>query len=258
MRPDVARPSTAWRPRRAATGRAARDERLSAPTPSRRGCSPRTPTRSGSRRRASPCTGSAPSSTSARLPPTAGSPRTRARFHFVKRYGWEPWHFGFALNAGIASVGYGGARRRSAPALPSFVPARFAPAFARAAQRWSVSAALLAAQLYAGVELQPVRALAGGRAGHRAVHARAPRALRPAHPFDPRAAIDAQAHPCATCCARFASVPLALAAYNAGAGRVRACMCIPPIPETQAYVADILGLLHGAGDPPATPRGRWR
>jgi hypothetical protein len=25
-------------------------------------------------------------------------------------------------------------------------------------------------------------------------------------------------------------------------------MCIPPIPETVAYVAAILGLLHGAGD----------
>ena len=45
----------------------------------------------------------------------------------------------------------------------------------------------------------------------------------------------------------FGSVPLALAAYNAGPARVRACMCIPPIPETQAYVADILGLLTGAG-----------
>jgi hypothetical protein len=26
-------------------------------------------------------------------------------------------------------------------------------------------------------------------------------------------------------------------------------MCVPPIPETQAYVANILGLLNGAGDP---------
>ena len=48
---------------------------------------------------------------------------------------------------------------------------------------------------------------------------------------------------------QFGSVPLALAAYNAGPGRVRACGCVPPIPETQAYVADILGLVGGAGDP---------
>jgi hypothetical protein len=33
-----------------------------------------------------------------------------------------------------------------------------------------------------------------------------------------------------------------------GRSRVRACR-VPPIPETRAYVADILGLLGGAGDP---------
>ena len=47
----------------------------------------------------------------------------------------------------------------------------------------------------------------------------------------------------------FASVPLALAAYNAGPARVRGVRLRPAIPETQSYVADILGLLHGAGDP---------
>ena len=47
---------------------------------------------------------------------------------------------------------------------------------------------------------------------------------------------------------RFAAVPLALAAYNAGPARVAACMCVPPIPETRGYVARILGLLGGAGD----------
>src|SRR6059058_1698965 len=26
-------------------------------------------------------------------------------FHFLKRYPWEPWHFGYTLNAGSASVG---------------------------------------------------------------------------------------------------------------------------------------------------------
>ena len=47
---------------------------------------------------------------------------------------------------------------------------------------------------------------------------------------------------------RFGSVPLALAAYNAGPGAGQACGCVPPYPETPAYVARILGLLGGAGD----------
>ena len=68
-------------------------------------------------------------------------------------------------------------------------------------------------------------------------------------PFDATRAIDAQAHLMRDLLGRFAAVPLALAAYNAGPARVAACMCVPPIPETQAYVASILGLLNGAGDP---------
>jgi soluble lytic murein transglycosylase-like protein len=44
------------------------------------------------------------------------------------------------------------------------------------------------------------------------------------------------------------SVSLALAAYNAGPGAVAACGCLPAIPETQAYVAKILGLMGGAGE----------
>jgi soluble lytic murein transglycosylase-like protein len=68
------------------------------------------------------------------------------------------------------------------------------------------------------------------------------------NPFDAGAAIDAQAHLMHDLLRRFAAVPLALAAYNAGAAPVAACMCVPPIPETAAYVASILGLLGGAGD----------
>jgi soluble lytic murein transglycosylase-like protein len=68
------------------------------------------------------------------------------------------------------------------------------------------------------------------------------------NPFDADRAIDAQAHLMRDLLGRFGSVPLALAAYNAGAGAVASCGCIPSFPETQAYVAKILGLLDGAGD----------
>src|SRR5262249_50709125 len=67
------------------------------------------------------------------------------------------------------------------------------------------------------------------------------------NPFDPIAAIDAQAHLMSDLLRQFHSVPLALAAYNAGSGAVARCHCIPPYPETRAYVARILALANGAG-----------
>ena len=65
-------------------------------------------------------------------------------------------------------------------------------------------------------------------------------------PFDAPAAIDAQAHLVSDLIRQFGSESLALAAYNAGPGAVAACHCVPNIPETQAYVARILGLMGGA------------
>jgi hypothetical protein len=47
----------------------------------------------------------------------------------------------------------------------------------------------------------------------------------------------------------FGSAPRAVAAFNAGSARVRDCGSIPEIPGTEAYVANSLGLLNGAGHP---------
>jgi transglycosylase-like protein with SLT domain/D-alanyl-D-alanine carboxypeptidase-like protein len=176
------------------------------------------------------------------------------RFHFVLRYAWEPWHWGFALNAGTRSVGYGraagsgaagAAAGASAGGLPGYVPARFAPALRRAAQRWSVSAALLSAQVRKESGFNPRARSPAGALGIAQFMPGTARAYGLRDPFDPDAAIDAQAHLMRDLLRVFGSVPLALAAYNAGPARVQACMCVPRIPETQAYVADILGLLSG-------------
>ena len=135
--------------------------------------------------------------------------------------------------------------------MPSFVPARYAPAIARAAQRWNVSAALLAAQLYAESNFNPN---AVSRAGARGIAQFMP-ATAAAYglrdPTDASAAIDAQAHLMHDLLRQFGAVPLALAAYNAGPVPVQRCGCVPPYPETRGYVARILGLLGGAGELPA-------
>jgi hypothetical protein len=176
--------------------------------------------------------------------------RNAGRFHFLQRYAWEPWHFGFTLNAGTASVGFGGAGADGdgARTLQSFVPARFAPAIARAARRWSVAGTLLAAQLYKESNFNPFARSPAGAQGIAQFMPATARTLGLDDPFDADRAIDAQAHLMRDLLRQFGAVPLALAAYNAGPARVSRCGCVPPIPETQAYVADILGLLNGAGD----------
>ena len=244
-------PSTAWRPPPARTASRCSSPRPSAATPSRRPCSPRTPIRSGWRRRAGRCTASAPSSTSGRPPRTAGWPPTPDASTSCSATRGSPGTTATRSNAGSSSLGFGRGRDDGASSgtLPSFVPARFAPAIARAAQRWSVSGALLAAQLYEESHFNPFARSAAGALGIAQFMPATAAGYGLADPFDADRAIDAQAHLMRDLLRTFASVPLALAAYNAGPDRVRACGCVPPIPETQSYVADILGLLHGAGDP---------
>ncbi len=176
------------------------------------------------------------------------------RFGFARRYSWEPWHYGYTRSPGSSSVGFGarGGDGRATRAVQSFVPARFAPLIVRAAQRWGVSAHLLAAQLYAESNFNPFARSPAGAEGIAQFMPGTAEAIGLADPFDPKQAIAAQARLMRDLLGRFGSVPLALAAYNAGPGAVAACGCIPPYAETRAYVARILGLLGGAGQIGAT------
>ena len=170
------------------------------------------------------------------------------RFGFIKRYSWEPWHFGYIHNPGSASLGYGAPGRESRSSLPSFVPARFRAAISRASQRWNVGAALLSAQIYVESGFNPFALSPAGAQGIAQFMPGTAQAYGLSNAFDADAAIDAQAHLMRDLLGQLGSVPLALAAYNAGPKPVQDCGCIPPYPETQAYVAKVLGLLGGAGD----------
>jgi soluble lytic murein transglycosylase-like protein len=171
------------------------------------------------------------------------------RFGFQKRYSWEPWHFGYVRSAGTRSVGFGARGGDGRSAIPSFVPPRYAAVISRASQRWNVGAAILSAQIYAESGFNPFATSPAGAQGIAQFMPGTARSYGLSNPFDPAAAIDAQAHLMHDLLRQFASVPLALAAYNAGPAPVQACGCVPPYSETQAYVARILGLLGGAGEP---------
>jgi len=171
------------------------------------------------------------------------------RFHFIQRYSYEPWHYGFTLNAGSAAALAGRRGGDDRPAIPDFVPERFAAPIGRAAQRWNVSATLLAAQLYQESHFNPFARSSAGALGIAQFMPATAKTYGLADPFDADEAISAQAHLMRDLLRRFGATDLALAAYNAGPARVAACGCVPPIPETLAYVAAILGLLRGAGDP---------
>ena len=191
------------------------------------------------------------------------------RFGFVRRYAWEPWHYGFvrdpapcsaagrrsATNVDSPTSRVGRTARVSADGaeplgagLPGFVPPRFRAPIARAASRHDVSAALLAAQLLAESNFNPFAVSPAGARGIAQFMPGTAAAYGLRDPFDPAAATDAQARLMSDLLRQFGSVALALAAYNAGPAPVAACTCVPPYAETRAYVARILGLLDGAGE----------
>jgi len=177
-----------------------------------------------------------------------------SRFGFVQRYGWEAWHYGFdagpapCSEAGDAVLEGGG--EGAAPGgmtLPAFVPSRFRAPLLTAASHWNVSAALLAAQLMAESNFNPFAVSPAGAQGIAQFIPSTAASYGLGDPFDPVAAIDAQAHLMSDLIRQLGSPELALAGYNAGPGAVEGCRCIPPYPETQAYVTRILALLGGAG-----------
>jgi Transglycosylase SLT domain/D-alanyl-D-alanine carboxypeptidase len=198
------------------------------------------------------------------LGPPAAYPwlqENHARFGFIWRYKWEPWHYGFGVNprdrehpARYDQGSWeppGGDHGRVKHGLPSFVPPRFHDPIAEAALRWNVPMSVLAAQLYAESGFNPFARSPAGAEGIAQFMPGTADAYGLEDPFDPVEAIDAQAHLMSDLLKQFGGkVALALAGYNAGAGAVERYGGIPPFAETRAYVTKILGLLGGAGELP--------
>ncbi|MDX6636302.1 MAG: hypothetical protein QOF06_2505 [Solirubrobacterales bacterium] len=177
-----------------------------------------------------------------------------SRFGFVQRYSWEAWHYGFQAGPApcspegeaVAADGEGVSALTST-SLPAFVPAQYREPILRSAARWGVPPALMAGQLMAESGFDPTAGSPAGAQGIAQFMPSTSAAYGLADPYDPVAAIDAEAHLMSDLLRQFGSPELALAAYNAGPAPVEACNCIPPYPETQAYVTRILALIGGAG-----------
>ena len=176
------------------------------------------------------------------------------RFGFIKRYAWEPWHFGFGANPRDVPAQYGAGSREvkggsyvGEQGLPSWVPDRYRKAILTAAQKFNVQPVLLAAQLKAESDFNPNSVSPAGAQGIAQFMPGTARSVGLADPFDPEQSILAQAKLMGQLIRQFGSITKALAAYNAGPGAVQRYGGVPPFAETQAYVAKIIGLMKGAG-----------
>ena len=177
--------------------------------------------------------------------------RNAGRFHFVQRYSWERWHYGYTLNPRSTPDRARGAGRPGdgRSAVPAFVPAAYQRPIARAASRWNVSATLLAAQLYAESGFNPFAVSPAGARGIAQFMPGTARAYGLRDPFDAGRGDPgpgpADARPAAAVRHRPAG---ARRLQRRARARSRGCGCIPPYAETRAYVARVLALMGESGE----------
>jgi hypothetical protein len=115
----------------------------------------------------------------------------------------------------------------------------YADLFTRAGSRHGVDPALLAA---VAQQESGFNAAAVSPAGAQGLMQFMPATARGlgVDPFDPASAVDGAARYLADLTEQFGSTELGLAAYNAGPGTVRRYGGIPPYPETQDYVRNVM------------------
>lgn len=124
------------------------------------------------------------------------------------------------------------------------VPSNLAPLFLTAAAKYGLPPQLLAAVAKVESGFNPAATSSAGAQGLMQIMPTTAQGLG-INPYDPAQAIDGAAQILAGNLQQFGSIPLALAAYNAGAGAVQQYGGIPPYSQTQAYVSTIMGLVGG-------------
>lgn len=128
--------------------------------------------------------------------------------------------------------------------LYSAVPSSLAPLFAETTAKYGLPPALLPSIAKAESNFNPQAISWAGAQGLMQLMPSTAAGLG-ANPFDPAQAINAAGQILAGNLNQFNSLPLAIAAYNAGAGAVSRYNGIPPYPQTQSYVTKVLSFMQG-------------
>lgn len=122
----------------------------------------------------------------------------------------------------------------------------FASLFNAASAKYGVPAALLSAVAKQESGYDPRAVSPAGAQGLMQLMPGTAKGLGVENSFDPVQAVDGAARMLRDLTRRFGSTELALAAYNAGPGAVLKYDGIPPYPETQRYVRNVMSLLKAA------------
>lgn len=136
----------------------------------------------------------------------------------------------------------------SSSAIPASlgVPASLVPMFEQASAQYGVPASLLAAVAKQESGFDPQAVSSAGAEGLMQLMPSTASGLG-VNPYDPQQAIDGAAQLLSSYLQQYnGSVPLSLAAYNAGPGAVAEYGGIPPYTQTQDYVQDITAMLGEA------------
>ena len=130
------------------------------------------------------------------------------------------------------------------------VPSSLAPTFLAAAARYGVPVSLLTAVARVESGFTPTAVSSAGAQGLMQLMPQTAASLG-IDPFDPTQAINGAAQLLSGYLQQLGSVPMALAAYNAGPAAVQSYGGVPPYPQTQAYVRAVLQAMGATTGSPA-------
>lgn len=175
-------------------------------------------------------------------------------------YGNPAYHVGIYLGNGymvdapetgqtvqIQPVGDPTEIRSVAPAMNSAqvnAPSDLSSVFAAATQAYNLPPNLLTSVATAESGMNPSAVSSAGAEGLMQIMPQTAASLG-VNPMNPTQAIYGAAELLSQKLTKFGSVPLALAAYNAGDGAVEQYGGIPPYAQTQNYVTEVMGLMGG-------------